>query len=412
VTGLRLAIVAGTVAGGTGQHAAMLARGCAAQGVSVRVLAPESARSLFTAGPGCPPEEQGPSAGPAPLFLPVEIGDRPRPVRDLAAVVRARRMLAGTDVVHAHGLRAGGLAAVATLALGRSRAGRGPARTPGSARRRARRAPALLVTVHNAAPPGAAQRAAYRILERIVACRADSVLCASADLADRMRRLGARSVSRAVVAAHRPGHRAPPPGEIERLRASLGAQGRPLVLAAGRLAWQKGYDVLLAAARRWQCRDPLPRLVIAGDGPLAATLAASIRLTGADVLLLGYRTDLPSLLTAADVVVVPSRWEARALIVQEAQLAGRPIVASRVGGISELTGAGGALLVPPGDPAALAGAVLAVLDDAGLAARLAEASRALAARLPSEADAVAAALAEYRRLAAGRSGAPAALAGS
>jgi glycosyltransferase involved in cell wall biosynthesis len=111
---------------------------------------------------------------------------------------------------------------------------------------------------------------------------------------------------------------------------------------------------------------------------------------------------VPALLGAADVVVVPSRWEARALIVQEAMHAGRPVVASKVGGIPDLTGAG-ALLVPPGDPAALAAAVTAVLDQPVLAARLSRAASARATSLPSAADALAAALSRYVSLAARRS---------
>ena len=81
---------------------------------------------------------------------------------------------------------------------------------------------------------------------------------------------------------------------------------------------------------------------------------------------------------------------------QEALRAGRPLVASRTGGIPDLTGEDAAVLVPPGDAAALAAAVLAVLDDPGLAARLGEAARARAAALPGEAAAVDAALALYR----------------
>jgi glycosyltransferase involved in cell wall biosynthesis len=75
-------------------------------------------------------------------------------------------------------------------------------------------------------------------------------------------------------------------------------------------------------------------------------------------------------------------------------------VASRVGGIPELTGQDAALLVPAGDAGALSAAVQAVLDDPALAARLAAAARARAAALPSPADAVDAALTVYERLAA------------
>ncbi len=93
------------------------------------------------------------------------------------------------------------------------------------------------------------------------------------------------------------------------------------------------------------------------------------------VRFLGPRRDVPALLGAADVVVVPSTWEGQPLIVQEALRAGRPLVATRVGGIADLTGEDGAVLVPPGDPVALAAAVTRILDDPEAAARLAAAAR-------------------------------------
>jgi glycosyltransferase involved in cell wall biosynthesis len=121
-----------------------------------------------------------------------------------------------------------------------------------------------------------------------------------------------------------------------------------------------------------------------------------------DLALLGQRDDVPALLAAADVIAVPSRWEARSLVVQEAMRAGRPIVASRVGGIPALTGEDAAILVPPGDAGQLAAAVLAVLDDPGRAARLAAAARDRAAALPGPDAAVAAVLAAYRAVRPGR----------
>jgi glycosyltransferase involved in cell wall biosynthesis len=369
VTALRIAYVIGTTAGGTGRHVAMLAEGCAGRGLTASVFGPGATRHLF----------------PAVAFTAVDIADRPRPVRDTAAVLRLRRLLAGgrPDVVHAHGVRAG---AAAVLALA------------GAAR--GRRSP-LQVTVHNTAPTppsGTMSGPVYLALERLIARRADAVLCVSADLADRMRRAGARDVALAVV----PAPAAPPPSAeaVAKARADLGASGRPVVLAAGRLAQQKGFDVLLEAMIYLQDRDPVPLLVIAGDGPLAGQLTARARAVGADVRLLGQRADIPALLGAADVVVVPSRWEGQPLIVQEALRAGRPLVASRVGGIPDLTGEAGALLIPVNDPVRLASAVASVLDDRAQAGRLAAAALARAGTLPSESDAVDAAIAGYARLVA------------
>lgn len=392
MTGPRIAVVIAATAGGTARHAAMLAAGCSARGMTISVLGPAAARRFFEepappartalAAGTAPGGARG--AGPAVPYLPVEISGRPRPARDAAAVLRLGRLLSRgqPDVVHAHGLRAGAAAALA-LAL----APRG--------------SPALLVTVHNAPPAGACRGTLYRALERLTAWRADAVLAVSADLAERMRRAGARDVGMAVVPA--PAAGPPAAEEVARARSDIGAAGRQVVLAVGRLAPQKGFDVLVDAAARLRDREPPALLAFAGEGPLAAPLAARARAAGVEARFLGARPDIPALLAAADVVAVPSRWEGQPLALQEALRAGRPVVASRAGGIPALTGEQAALLVPPADPAALAAAIASVLDDPALASRLAAAAAARAAGLPSAADAVDAAAARYTRLTAGRS---------
>jgi glycosyltransferase involved in cell wall biosynthesis len=252
--------------------------------------------------------------------------------------------------------------------------------------------------VHNAPPAGGPAGAVYLLLEWIVARRADAVCWVSADLAARLRRRGAADGGRALVAA--PASPPPSPAQLARARADLGEPGLPVVLAAGRLTAQKGFDVLLSAAGRWQQLQPRPVLAIAGEGPLRPALEARARAGGLPVRFLGQRGDVPALLAAADVVVVPSTWEGQPLIVQEALRAGRPLVASRTGGIPWLTGEDGALLVAPGDPTALAGAVRHVLTDKDAAARLSAAATARAAALPTPAAAAASAMASYARLAA------------
>jgi glycosyltransferase involved in cell wall biosynthesis len=370
----RVAFVLAAASGGTARHVAALAVGCREAGLAVKVFGPEQAAG---------------SAGIA--VTPVRISDRPRPVSDAAALARLRAGLRSwrPDVVHAHGVRAGAFAALAIARWRAAAPGYGP-------RPRA----ALVVTVHNAPPDARPARLSYGLLERICARRADVVLCASADLLARARALGAADAEQFDV----PAWPAPPPSAAEVAAAStdVGAGGRPVVLAVARLAPQKGLDVLIEAAARWRDREPRPRTVIAGDGPLAGELAAQAKRADADVVLLGPRQDVPALLALADVVVIPSRWEARALILQEAMRSGRPVVATRVGGTPELTGDDGALLVPPDDPAALAAAVATMLDDPPLAARLGLAARARSATFPSQKDAVLAALAIYARVAAGR----------
>jgi glycosyltransferase involved in cell wall biosynthesis len=365
---MKVAFVLGTSTGGTARHVLMLAAGCAARGVSAEVF-----------GPARTDEDFGFSARAGVEFTPVEIADRPRVRHDLGAVRRLRRLTAAwrPDVVHAHGQRAGALTAIA-LAFVR----------PTVYRPR----PALVVTVHNAPPAGGLTGAVYRVLERIVARSADSVLCVSADLEERMRAAGARRVGRALV----PAFASPEPGPAAALPLPGDpVAGRPLVLAAGRLAAQKGFGTLLEAAAL--CRDlqPEPLLVIAGEGPLAGDLKAEAARLGIDARFPGHRDDMPALLAAAALFVLPSVWEGQPLILQEALRAGVPVVATRAGGTPALTGEDAAVLVPPGDPRRLADAMRAVLTDEVLAARLRKAAAARALALPDEDTAVLAALAEY-----------------
>ena len=222
-----------------------------------------------------------------------------------------------------------------------------------------------MITVHNAPPDGRAARLVYGVLEGICARRADLGALRVGGPAGADARAGGPTAEQFDVPA--PPASLPTAADVARARADVGGGDRPVVLAVGRLAPQKGLDVLIDAAVRWRARDPRPRTVIAGEGPLAAALRAQARQSGADVELLGARRDVPALLAIADVVVIPSRWEARALILQRAMRAGRPIVATSVGGAPELTGPDGAILVPAGDPGALAAAVTAVLDDTALA---------------------------------------------
>jgi glycosyltransferase involved in cell wall biosynthesis len=158
----------------------------------------------------------------------------------------------------------------------------------------------------------------------------------------------------------------------------------PVVAFAGRLAREKGADVLLRAFRRVADALPAARLVVAGDGaqrPALERLAAALGL-GDRVALLGHLPPdaLERALEGAWVQAVPSRWdEPFGLVAAEAMMRGTAVVASGSGGLAEVVEDGrSGLLVPPGDEEALAGALLRVLRDRGEAERLGAAGRARA----------------------------------
>ncbi|MEU3317221.1 glycosyltransferase family 4 protein [Streptomyces sp. NPDC006687] len=345
---LRAVQVLGGAGAGSSAHVRSLTTGLAARGVRVTVCAPVAAEGEYD------------FTGAGAEFTP-----------DAASALRAA--CAGADVVHAHGVRAGMRAALAL-------------------RGRGRRAP-LVVTWHGSAPDAGPLGGLGRLLERHVARAAAVVLGSSSDQVDLARRRGARDARLAAVAV--PGLPAVP--DAGKTRAELGVVERPLVIAVGSLVAGRGYSVLLDAARAWRVLEPAPLLVIAGEGPLRPELARRIREEDLPVRLLGRRRDADRLLAAADVAVLPSRWEGRSLLAQEALRAGVALVATEVGGIPELVG-DAAVLVPYGDPAALADAVTTLLATPDRRAALALAGRAQAATWPTEDDTVAQILSVYDEL--------------
>lgn len=168
----------------------------------------------------------------------------------------------------------------------------------------------------------------------------------------------------------------PDPGARERIRAELRIPpDAPLVGVVGRMAPEKGHDLLIRGMPLLRLRRPGTMLLIVGDGPTRAPCEALVRSLslGDAVRFAGQRADIPDILAACDVIALPSRWgEGLPGVVIEAVAAGRPVVAFPVAGtvdvvIHERTG----LIVPQDDGVAMASALARLLTDHDLRERLA-----------------------------------------
>lgn len=278
---------------------------------------------------------------------------------DLAAFARLARLIrcGGFDLVHAHSFRTELGAALATRAM------------PGR--------PRLVRTVHNT--DDFYTRPRYRGLARAASRSMDRIVAISDAVETFLRQdagLSSSPIERIYygldVTPYRPD--VPPPS-------GRGPDARPTLGVLARLAPQKGHRVLFDALPSIvaEVPDVLARIVGHEELSTVADLRAYAAGRGiADrVRFEGFGADVPALLADLDVFVLPSLWEGFGLVLLEAMAAGRPVVASAVGAIPEIVRDGETgLLVPPGDSAALARAVVRVLRDPDLAARLGRAGRA------------------------------------
>ena len=303
-----------------------------------------------------------------------------------------RRLVLSADIVHAHGHQGGLLAALATL----SGAGR-------------REKPKVIVSLHNAVLKGSGGQVLKRLSQRWVARHAHLMTGASSDLVAEALAFGAGRAELAEVPSPRvPGLLAQRPADgaarariLQMLLSSSGDtvadlkdHARPLVVTISRIAPQKNLPVLVQAVSRL-CHTCSWVVVGDGDPQLLAQLRlqASAQAPAAEastgqastVYFVGPSSEIDQWLRAAEVFVLPSEWEARALVVQEAMAAGTPVVATDVGGLHDLV-LGNGLLVPPGDPEAIAKAIDRVLADSGLREELAAHGREAAKALPDGSD--------------------------
>ncbi len=307
-----------------------------------------------------------------------------RPRRDAAAAARLAFLFARRrpDVVHAHTYKAGVLATFAARAAGVRAVvftPHGHIFAPGA------RIPGV---------PGDGWRlGVLRSVTRLAGACAHRVTALSErDLAEQLA-LGLAPPDRHVVI---------PNGiDLDRYdRPRAPGRGGTVIGTVGRFSTEKGHRLLLEAFGRVRRARPQSRLVLVGYGDLEPELrrAAEALAPGGAVEFAGARESAEAL-PAFDVYVQPSLYESQGLAILEAMAAGVPVVATDVGGVRDAVRDGETgLLVPPGDPEALAAAILRLAADPGLSAALAARARARVRERHSSARMVGAYASLYREL--------------
>jgi len=276
-------------------------------------------------------------------------------VRELAAYLRRREI----DLLHAHLFRAELL-------------GTRAAQTAGT--------PVVVATAHSSRVRSPADIAALAAVTPSI----DRLIAPSGAVAAKVRAEGRGAAEITVVpngvdldrfSPHRSSQ------EMAEVRASLGIPpGAFLIGVVARLEPEKGHRYLLEALPPILDAVPDAWLLLVGEGSQTDALraqAGSLALPARQkVVVAGFQTDVGAVTQALDVAVLPSLREAQGLVLLEAMAAGRPVVASAVGGIPETVRDGvDGVLVPPADPDALAAAIIRLAGDAQLRDRLAAAGR-------------------------------------
>ncbi len=285
------------------------------------------------------------------------------------AAIRLARAIRDVDVVHAHLFDAAFVSTVAGAI----------ARKPVVITRH--EGPALV----RRAAGGGFNRNLYYLLDRLVLVRAAAVIAPSTAVREEVVALGAgRSrVHKILLGADMQRLGAADRARAEALRREFAARSRFVGLTVGRLSWEKSIDVVLHAWKKVLTEHDDAVLLIAGDGPERDKLERLARDLGIAraVSFVGWRADVPELMIAADVVAHASAVESTGLVLLEALALARPLVTTPVGIAGEyLVDGAHCDVVPHGDAAALARALLRVARDPAAAAAMAEAGREAVAR--------------------------------
>jgi glycosyltransferase involved in cell wall biosynthesis len=333
--------------GGVAQHVLDLALGLPAHGWEAAVAGPAES-AIY-------PALQ--AAGVAHERLPIRRALRPGPYARAFAILRRRARSGRYDLLHLHSSKAGAI-------------GRPAARFGGAP---------VVYTPHCfpfIGPQSRRRRVLSGAVERGLALWTDAIVCVSED--ERREALRVRIDANRLHVVH---NGSAPCKDEQAPDAALAeyVAGRPSAGTIAVLRPQKGVDVFVRAAPAILESVPEARLAVVGDGPMRPELEELARRCGVEEQLRFFAFSAPAsrYLRALDLFVLPSLWEAFPISVLEALACGVPQVASDVGGTDEalLEGRTG-LLCPPGDPAALAAAVVALLRSQDRRSAMAEVSRA------------------------------------
>lgn len=223
-----------------------------------------------------------------------------------------------------------------------------------------------------------------RIEQRLISYPVDSYIAVSYDIARQLREIirsenKVEVVHNGIILENYSNRLHNIPGNDVYGSIRQNRENYPVVLTVARLDKQKGHDYLLKAATG----IPGTLFVFAGDGPEKSNLENETRRLGLTdrVIFLGSRNDIPELLYGCDVFALPSLYEGLPLSIMEAMAAGKPVVASNIGGVNELILDGeSGYLVPPGDTHALARAINNIISNPVLAQKMASAGKTAVTR--------------------------------
>lgn len=229
-----------------------------------------------------------------------------------------------------------------------------------------KRVPAVVHTVHTVAEKDAY---GHPRLVRLAFRRGVVPVAVGGEVAQSLERLHGLAEVRVIPNGIQVRQYKPAPGVRERARKELGLDaGHVVFVSVGRLTRQKNHVMLVDCFREVCAQVPEARLLIAGAGEMAAVLQQ--RLGSAEpagkARFLGVRDDVPALLAASDVFVLPSTWEGTPLSLMEAMAAECAVICTAVGSVPELVEDGvTGKLVPPGDKESLTRAMLELARDPG-----------------------------------------------